>query len=257
MVNAYRTLANGGLWSPLRMQPAAAPGATRRLYSEATAFLISNILADRESRGVTFGLDNPLATRFWSAVKTGTSKEMRDNWCIGYSRRYTVGAWIGNFSGQPMHDVSGISGAAPVWRAVMSWLHRDTPSAPPEPPAGVRSDRVAFANGVEPPRLEWFAEGSQPASTRQDLAGSQPHIVAPAPGTIIAVDPDIPAARQRVALEAQACGTTVRWLLDGRDLGAADPMLLWPPQRGLHTLQLVDDSQRVLDSVTYTVRGGT
>ena len=63
-----------------------------------------DILADRESRSPTFGLENPLATRFWTAVKTGTSKEMRDNWCVGYSRRYTVGVWVGNFAGEPMRQ---------------------------------------------------------------------------------------------------------------------------------------------------------
>jgi penicillin-binding protein 1C len=257
MVNAYRTYANSGVWSPLRMRPteASADGA-RRLYSEATAFLISSILADRESRSTAFGLDNPLVTRFWSAVKTGTSKEMRDNWCIGYSRRYTVGVWVGNFSGQPMRDVSGISGAAPVWRDVMNWLHRDTPSAPPDPPAGVRPERVTFAGDVEPARVEWFRDGTQPGA-RQVLASGRPHIVSPAPGTIIALDPDIPAARQRVALEAQASTTPARWSLDGSDLGAADRLMLWQPRPGRHTLQLVDDSQHVLDAVTFVVRGGT
>jgi len=256
MVNAYRTLANGGVWSPLRMRPTQPPGAAQRLYSEATTFLVSNILADRDSRTATFGLENPLVTRFWSAVKTGTSKEMRDNWCIGYSRRYTVGVWVGNFSGQPMRDVSGVSGAAPVWREVMDWLHRDTPSSPPEPPAGVHSATVSFADGVELARAEWFRDGTQPGSSAQTLAGSQPRILAPAPGTIIALDPDVPAARQRVALEAQPNGTRARWWLDGTDLGAADELLLWPPQRGRHTLQLVDGSRQVLDAVTFVVRGG-
>jgi penicillin-binding protein 1C len=257
MVNAYRTFANGGVWSPLRMlHTAPVTDGGQRVYSEATAFLISNILADRDSRSVTFGLENPLATRFWSAVKTGTSKEMRDNWCIGYSRRYTVGVWVGNFPGQPMRDVSGVSGAAPVWREVMSWLHRHTPSTPPEPPAGVHSETVAFADGVELARPEWFRDGTQPASAAQMLAGSHPRIVAPAPGTIIALDPDIPAARQRVALEAQLSGAPTRWVLDGSDIGGADTLLFWSPQRGRHTLQLVDETQRALDTVTFVVRGG-
>jgi penicillin-binding protein 1C len=255
MVNAYRTLANGGAWSPLRLQPRDLPGDRQRLYSEATAFLISSILADRDSRSVTFGLENPLVTRFWSAAKTGTSKEMRDNWCIGYSRRYTVGVWVGNFSGQPMRDVSGVSGAAPVWREVMSWLHRNAPSPPPEPPAGVQAATVGFAGDVEIARAEWFRDGTEPGSAAPALAGNHPRIVAPVPGTIVALDPDIPAGRQRVALEAQLGGTPTRWLLDGTDLGAADKLLLWAPQRGRHTLQLVDDRRQVLDTVAFVVRG--
>jgi len=256
MVNAYRTLANNGVWSMLRMRPdESADDGGLRLYSEATAFLVSNILADRESRSMTFGLENPLVTRFWAAVKTGTSKEMRDNWCIGYSRRYTVGVWVGNFSGQPMRDVSGVSGAAPVWREVMSWLHRDTPSTPPAPPAGVRAATVAFAREIEPARVEWFRDGTQPGASQQALAGNYPRILAPVAGTMIALDPDIPESQQRVAVEAQVGGTQARWELDGTTLGVASKILLWPPRAGRHTLQLIDDSQRVLDSVAFVVRG--
>jgi membrane carboxypeptidase/penicillin-binding protein PbpC len=107
---AYRTLANGGIWTPLRLTPGVpAPQNGRRVYSEATTCLLSHILSDRDSRSVTFGLESPLATRFWSAVKTGTSQEMRDNWCIGYTRHYTVGVWVGNLSGEPMRHVSSAS----------------------------------------------------------------------------------------------------------------------------------------------------
>ena len=78
--------------------------------------LVADMLADPGARAATFGLDSPLVTRGWAAVKTGTSKDMRDNWCIGFTSRYTVGVWVGNASGAPMHGVSGVSGAAPVWR---------------------------------------------------------------------------------------------------------------------------------------------
>ena len=73
-------------------------------------------------------------------MKTGTSKEMRDNWCIGYSQRYTVGVWVGNFSGQPMRDVSGVFGATPVWLEVMNQLHGAAPRRPRHrlPRRGVR-----------------------------------------------------------------------------------------------------------------------
>ena len=106
------------------------PPQRRRVFSQEAAFLISDILSDRDARSITFGLENPLATRFWTAVKTGTSKDMRDNWCIGYSRKYTVGVWVGNFSGEPMWNVSGISGAAPVWVEMMNWLHRNECARP-------------------------------------------------------------------------------------------------------------------------------
>ena len=88
LVNAYRALTNGGRWSEISFEPRQNL-AERRVFSEASAFLISNILSDRESRSLTFGFEGPLATRYWSAVKTGTSKDMHDNWCVGYSSRYS------------------------------------------------------------------------------------------------------------------------------------------------------------------------
>jgi penicillin-binding protein 1C len=256
LVNAYRTLANGGKWSPLRMTPdAQGPGAPRRVYSDATAFLVSHILADRESRSTTFGLENPLGTPFWTAVKTGTSKEMRDNWCIGYSRRYTVGVWVGNLSGEPMRDVSGVTGAAPIWLEVMAWLHRATPSPPPNPPAGVLARTVSFRRAIEPRRVEWFLEGTGPPSVAHPLAGGHPRIVAPVSGTMIALDPDIPPSRQRIVFEAKAGGIHTRWILDGTDIGSAADLVVWDPLPGKHTLSLVDDGQRRLDTVTFEVRG--
>jgi penicillin-binding protein 1C len=269
LVNAYRTLANGGVWTPLRLQDAAhaSPDArdgarepsampARRAYSQAAAFVVSDILSDRDSRSVTFGLESPLATPFWSAVKTGTSKDMRDNWCIGYSRRYTVGVWVGNFSGEPMHDVSGITGAAPIWQDVMQWLHRDLASEPPAPPAGVRAADAAFADAVEPMRREWFLSGTEPSGA-PPVRARAPRITAPTDGAIIAIDPDIPPPRQRVAFTAAAPRPDLRWVLDGSDIGPATQTALWRPVRGRHTLSLVDAQARPLGEVRFEVRGPT
>jgi penicillin-binding protein 1C len=172
LLQAYRTLANGGMWSPLRLTPGEpATQSGRRIYSEATTFLLSHILSDRDSRSVTFGLESPLATRFWSAVKTGTSQEMRDNWCIGYTRYYTVGVWVGNLSGEPMRHVSGVIGAAPIWGNIVAWLHRTTPSSPMVPPFGVVERQVSFPGGIEPERHEWFLQGTEPLMPQKYLAG--------------------------------------------------------------------------------------
>jgi penicillin-binding protein 1C len=256
LVNAYRTLANGGTWAPLRMAAEeGAGGGRRKVYSPEAAFLVSHVLADREARSATFGLENPLATRFWTAVKTGTSKEMRDNWCVGFSRRYTVGVWVGNFSGEPMRDVSGITGAAPVWLDVMRWLHGAAAGAAPEPPPGVQLHTVAFPQAAEPERVEWFLTGTEPGGRSRPAAAGLARILAPAAGTIVALDPDIPPARQRVAFEAQDAGPRFRWVLDGNDAGAAAAPVFWKPVPGRHTLALVGEDGRPATTVTFTVRG--
>jgi penicillin-binding protein 1C len=259
MVGAYRSLATGGVWSPLRMTASEAAGESRRVYSAAAVFQVSSILSDRESRSVTFGLENPLATRFWTAVKTGTSKEMRDNWAIGYSRRHTVGVWVGNVTGEPMRNVSGVTGAAPVWLEVMARLHEKTPSEAPPPPPGLASRAVAFAGDVEPERREWFSEGTEPVATSRERISmaAQARILSPVAGTILALDPDIPAGRQRVPFEARDVVLGQRWLLDGAVLGEAADFVLWPPAPGRHRLSLVAPDGRILDTVVFVVRGAS
>lgn len=255
LVSAYRSLAVGGMRAPLRLIMGAPTAPPRRVYTEQTTFLLSSILADRESRSGTFGLENPLATSFWTAVKTGTSKDMRDNWCVGYSQRYTVGVWVGNFSGEPMQDVSGITGAAPVWLELMTYLHRQLPSLPAAPPRGVVSTTVRFPQELEPTRTEWFLAGTEPNDAIPLPAALQPTILMPMDGTLIAIDPDIPPAQQRVLFEARVPDSTARWHLDGTDLGPGRTLFPWNPTPGPHTLALVSADGHPLDTVTFEVRG--
>ena len=252
LVSAYRALARGGTAGPLTLVPRAAPPRERRALSPGAAFLVADVLSDRESRSATFGLDSPLSTRFWTAVKTGTSKDMRDNWCVGWSERYTVGVWVGNFSGSPMWNVSGISGAAPAWLEIMNALHADAGSRAPAPPAGVVRRLVAGAGG---PRREWFLRGTEPRSPAAAVPASpRPRLAAPVSGTIVALDPDIPAGRQSVPFEADG-GAGLRFALNGRDVGPASAPLDWEPVPGLYTLNLIDAAGRVLDSSSFEVRG--
>lgn len=257
LTNAYRTLANGGLHSPVAL------GATRpaptRAFDPVATFLVTDILADNAARVRTFGLDSALVTRGFAAVKTGTSKDMRDNWCIGFTDRYTVGVWVGNASGEAMHQVSGVSGAAPVWQAVVRHLHATRPSRGTPMPAGVVSARVQPGN--EPAREDWFASELAPASAVAAVAdpGTVPGapsgsrrfgIASPRPGSIFALDPDIPPAAQRVIFAGER-GT---WWLNGRRLGEGE-QLAWAPWPGRHELRLVGRTGTVVQTVKFEVRG--
>lgn len=252
LANAYRTLMRGGVHTPVRFTSNQAPEGSRRVYSRATSFVVADVLSDREARAATFGLENALATRFWTAVKTGTSKEMRDNWCVGFSGDYTVAVWVGNDSGEPMHEVSGITGAAPTWLSVMSYLHRDRPGRAPAAPEGVTSRRVSFPDGAG--RIEWFLDGTEPAQTHVRKAHPPAHIASPAEGALLALDPDIPAGRQQLALVASPAGSNLVWQLDGKALGPADQPVLWPPRAGRHQLRLLDDTGAEVDRVRFLVR---
>ncbi len=256
LVGAYHALANNGVWSPLRISRASAGElASRRIYSPETAYIVSDVLADRASRSETFGLENSLATRFWSAVKTGTSKDMRDNWCVGYTDRFTVGVWVGNVTGAPMRDVTGITGAAPVWLDVINYLHTRYGSGTPRAPLGVLTRRVSFPDSVEAARNEWFAQGTEPAQGLAELDKNDARIESPAEGSIIAIDPDIPTDLQRVNFEAGRGANGARWILDGRERCAVSSACLWQPVPGMHRLALVGAENRVIDQVAFQVRG--
>jgi penicillin-binding protein 1C len=242
LVGAYRALAKGGAFAPLRVTPGA-PAAERRVFSEAAAWLVLDALSDRASRAATFGLESPLATRRWSAVKTGTSKDMRDNWCVGMTRRFAVGVWVGNFSGEPMWGVSGVDGAAPAWLAIVESLPSDSNDAPPPPPGVVRAGAGFVLAGTEP------ATVAPPRDARAPR-----RIVAPRDGAVLALDPDIPDARERTLVEVAPADPSLRLVLDGAPLGDAGAPRLWPLAHGRHELRLVDARGRAVDAVGFVVR---
>ena len=82
-----------------------------------------------------------------------------------------------------------------------------------------------------------------------------PRIAYPTAGTVVALDPDIPPADQRLFFEAEPGGTQLEWVLDGKSLGATDALLPWAPQKGKHVLKVLDASWRELDSINFEVRG--
>lgn len=123
------------------------------------------------------------------------------------------------------------------------------------PPPGLIARTVSFPSGIEPDRIEWFLEGTQPQTAGQDLAVSHPRILAPVSGTTVALDPDIPPSRQRIIFESNGATPLLRWVLDGTDLGPATDPVSWDLQPGNHSLSLVDARGQALDTSTFEVRG--
>ncbi|HTF99013.1 MAG TPA: penicillin-binding protein 1C [Nitrospirota bacterium] len=249
LVNAYRTLANGGMWTGMHLVPGKKER-SRRVYESESVFIVSDILSDREARSSTFSLENPLATRFWAAVKTGTSKDMRDNWCIGYSADYTAGVWVGNFPGAPMWDVSGITGAAPAWQEIMQYLERGSRSKAPVPPRAVVARAVVIPDQSQSARKEWFISGTESQTVERTTVPQR--ILYPAPGTIIAIDPDIPADQQKIYFESASSGNAI-WVLNDMVIGKTDTQP-WTPRQGRYVLVLKDGADRRVDEVEFEVR---
>jgi penicillin-binding protein 1C len=253
--NAYRTLANLGRWSPLRLRVDDPVGDSRQVVDPRAAWIVGDILSDAGARAGTFGVDSALRLPFWAAAKTGTSKGMRDNWCIGFSDRYTVAVWVGNLEGDPMRAVSGTSGAAPVWRDVMIALHQDRPGHQPARPAGVDATRVHFQTGSEGVRPEWFLAGTaQTTIAAEPDFARRPRITNPVSGAVYAWDPDIPAGNQAIGIAVSGEPAGLRLSMDGRDLGLAAAGAQLPLIPGVHVLTLIEMGGRPLDRVRFTVR---
>lgn len=141
LVNAYAAFARAGV---------GVHG--RRVMSMRTAFWISDILSDPDARRFTFGDPAALEFPFPVAVKTGTSQAYRDNWTIGYTRDVTVGVWVGNFDRRPLERASGVTGAAPIFHAVMmaAMEGRAARNTIAPIPDDVESQSVCTLSGLRP-----------------------------------------------------------------------------------------------------------
>ena len=114
------------------------------------------------ARNSILRLDRP------AAVKTGTTTNFHDNWTVGYTPDLVVGVWSGNTSYEPMREVNGLSGAAPIWHQFMRTVLADQPEQPFLQPPGLAQVEICQLSGLLPSeacpyrRLEWFIEGTEP-----------------------------------------------------------------------------------------------
>ncbi|MCH1510531.1 MAG: penicillin-binding protein 1C, partial [Akkermansiaceae bacterium] len=134
LTNAYATLARLGEHLSTTFLPDQEPTSSYPFTSDAS-YLITDILADNSARSAAFGIHSNLRLPFPCAVKTGTSSDFRDNWCLGFTGEFTVGVWIGNFDNSPMAGISGVSGAGPIFHRTMLALHEEQHPTFPKQPA--------------------------------------------------------------------------------------------------------------------------
>ncbi|WP_291515691.1 penicillin-binding protein 1C [Bdellovibrio sp. ArHS] len=227
LTQAYRTLANNGIYTGLRFTTSTTPSEARQVFSLKAAQSVSYILAQNENRSLGFGLDSALSAPEVS-VKTGTSKDMRDNWCVGFNSRFTVGVWVGNFSGEPMWNVMGVTGAAPIWKNIMEFLDRNYPS----PRSLQKMELVEVASPQKYP---------------------QARIVYPQDGMIMALDPAIPRSHQKMPLLAEGPHPDkLQWKINGKRVGG-NHSILWTPESGRHTFELYQN-QKLAQKVEVLVK---
>lgn len=179
LTSAFGVFANGGL----RLEPSLIlqvtdargnrletwhPRPGERVLDERVAYLITDILSDNDARGGTFGFNSVLQIGRPAAVKTGTTQDYRDNWTVGYTPELAVGVWVGNADHSPMVNLSGVSGAGPIWHDFMREALAGKPETPFVQPPGLMRAEVCVPSGLLPTplcprtRMELFLEGTAP-----------------------------------------------------------------------------------------------
>ncbi|MHC5594717.1 MAG: penicillin-binding protein 1C [Nostoc sp.] len=239
--------------------------------------LITNILSDNHARATAFGVDSVLHLPFATAVKTGTSSNFRDTWTVGFTTDYTVATWVGNFNGEPMRQVSGVTGAAPLWNRIMLHLHEHQEPAGFPPPEGLVQLPICAISGLRPtpnctsvvqeyfypedksnyeaenqfnlpPEYdEWLAKQQQSNFTSTNL-----RILSPRQGDLFLVYPGEEAKQKLEFKLAGNKSAPVEWRLNGEKLDTNSAnSLFWNLRPGKWTLEA--RSGEMIDKVSFQV----
>lgn len=275
LTNAYASLARGGIWMPVHFLGSDS-GETRQVHralDRESAYLVTDVLADNAARAPAFGLNSPFHGPFVLAAKTGTTKDYRDNWAMGYTPDWTIGVWVGNFDGKPMRGVSGITGAAPLLRDAAFAVAERYKTRPFPVPSGIREREVCPESGKLPtpdcPSLmrEMFRVDHLPtevcdmhhASLSTHSTSSEGlKIKFPVEGDIFKINPRMARSAQRIRLESNVSDPTARvgWTVDSRRVPAEGSVGWWTLQPGRHTARVSIESvgrRLVSPVISFTV----
>jgi len=143
----------------------------KRVLDEKIAWLITDILDDDSARLPEFGEGGPLEFGFPVAAKTGTTRNSRDNWTIGYTPDRVVGVWVGNADNTPMRETSGVTGAGPIFHEIMVAATKNRPVLAFKKPEGIYEKDICALSGKLPTDYcpyrmkEWFIAGTEPKET--------------------------------------------------------------------------------------------
>ncbi len=178
--NAFATIANGGVYRPpyaierierdgqiVRGPYQVPPG--QQVIDPGHAYLMQHILSDKVARIPEFGENSPISPPYPAGAKTGTTTDFRDNWTMGFTTEVAVGVWVGNTDNSPMINVTGVTGAGPIWRGVMDAAAQWYPPREFPMPPGVFPQTVCADDGALP--SEYCLQHSR---TRTELFVSDP-----------------------------------------------------------------------------------
>ena len=292
MVQAFAAFPRGGSHVPLsfiegQVQPS--PTATMSQYA---AWLISDILADRPSRFLGFGLAPVMVTPFASMFKTGTANQFQNIWALAATSRFTVGVWMGNFSGETVIGSTGSAVPATIAARLLAAMEAsageprgvDVYLAGPVP-TGIAELRICSLSGmiagphctgvvqewVTVARIPsvcnwhtaaglfypieyqaWLTERPRFGNIRQGETG---RIRNPVSGSVFFLNPAIPPEAQALRLETAGFNPDALIYLNGQLQGSLNfaGVYTLPVSRGFHTVHVQDRDGRAA-TTSFEVR---
>ncbi|WP_345249267.1 penicillin-binding protein 1C [Nibrella saemangeumensis] len=149
MTRLFTVFANEGQLKSINLTASASQAAGTPLISPEAAFLVTNTLTQITRPDLPNNFDNSyhLPRIAW---KTGTSYGRRDAWSIGYNRHYTVGIWVGNFSGEGVPELSGANTATPLLFQIFNTIDYNSPKGWFLPPKSIASRAICPESGAVP-----------------------------------------------------------------------------------------------------------
>ena len=287
LTNAYATLARLGTYKPYtflchsrslfchsRPRASGEHGnpPQKRLLSEGAAYLIADILSDpARLRSIGIYRDEKLHPRI--AWKTGTSYGHRDAWTIAYNPEYTIGVWLGNFSGKPSKALVGLNAASPVAMKIFDWLYTKKTASWYKAPDSIGERSVCSLTGEPVGKLcphsvkdlyikhRTIAKKCRTHREARDIKvvnfdKDKPRIVSPSHGCeYFTFGGD--KARQEILLSARSSisADTLYWFINGEFYDKSTPRekVFWPMKKGRYKITCSDAHGRT-SSVTIRVR---
>jgi penicillin-binding protein 1C len=114
---------NEGILKGLKIYEKESVAPEKKIADPKYIQLINKILNDRHTGIEQFGMKSDL-NLFQNnyALKTGTSRDFRDSWVVGYTPDFLVAVWVGNADNTPMEEISGQAGAGRIWTKTMELI---------------------------------------------------------------------------------------------------------------------------------------
>lgn len=280
LTNMYATFARGGKWIPTQLVAKVTDNEGKIIYladtsvfravlDEEVAWLVTDILSDKKARIPTFGEKNALSLSKPAAVKTGTTTDWHDNWTVGYTPDYTVGVWVGNSDNRPMREISGITGAAPIWNGIFEELLKFSDSREFVKPEGISEVEICAWDGLLPGDAcaerywESFIKGTEPIEVstlklKPEYKSGVVQIINPKQGAIYEIGA---VNNETIVFETSKRGEpgSLEWILDGEEItcqGRTENSCSWHPVVGEHILSvnlLEGDDKTLLAPVNFKV----